>query len=436
MAALSLISPPLTTRQAPAPPLQVVDVRQFGARADGSSDDAAAINAAVQYIRSHQHKVDASDVCFKLLFSCGVYRVDASINMTGLHGVNIVVDGDASVILARCADRPVIDALGSRWLTIRDLTIVGDTAATPRVGIQIGRSRNGIVADDHRMENIKLIGHYTLACLMNLAAETSGFDHLLLWNARSDPKSYCLIQDGLNHFGTKSEFLPDAMKTEQDDSFNENDFVNCDFRHAGGGVPVWLGNTARHKFFRCYAAGDGLAAFVIYCGNNPHLMLDIDCHCETGRLQSVFLFTGPRSHTRLQGFSYVEHHNWAARAVLSCASHMELIDLRDARIEIGGFANPACALFDDPSKWLFTGLYSAPDGTGWNGAGRFKGILMRGNELDLTGQVGLTVQSGPSRNRPSDLDRTEAGRLFMDLSLNKLIVWSGNAWVDAMGARV
>jgi hypothetical protein len=97
----------------------------------------------------------------RLVFPGGVYAVDASLNLTGLWALNAVIDGQGSVILGRCRGQPVIDALGSRWLTIRDLTIVGDKDAPPRIGLQIGQLNDGRVADNHCLIDVKLIGHFS-----------------------------------------------------------------------------------------------------------------------------------------------------------------------------------------------------------------------------------------------------------------------------------
>src|SRR5690348_14049577 len=105
-------------------------------------------------------------------------------------------------------------------------------------------------------------------------------------------------------------------------SFNENESINCDFRHGAGGTPVWLGDTARHAFIRCYAATIGGPSFVIYCGPNSHVMLDLDCHCEGDGLRDVFLFTGRSDSLTVRGFSYRDHCCFAARLVLSCHNHV------------------------------------------------------------------------------------------------------------------
>jgi len=352
-----------------------VDVRDFGAKGDGVTDDAPAINAAIRALRASQSRVGDFGFSPRLVLSTGAFAVGQSLDLTRLRNINLVIDGRGSVILGQCAGQPVIDALGSRWLTVRDLTVIGDKRATPSLGLQIGRLGDGAVADDHRFENVKFLGRYALACLLNAAAETTAFDHVLMWNDSPSAESFCLIQDGLNHFGAVSAFAGPHSKRDQNDSFNENLFVNCDFRHSGAGAAVWLGDTARHAFIRCYAAGNGAAAFVVHSGDNGHVMLDVDCHCETSRLQSAFLFTGPSTRPRVRGFSYKDQQTFAAQSVFRCGAGVQKVTLQHARIEIAGYFNSACRVFDDPSRWAVIGEAYSGDAAAWNGAGCFTGSL-------------------------------------------------------------
>ena len=415
----------------------VVDITQFGAKADGVTNDAPAFNAAIKYIKARQTKTGSYDVCQVLKIPSGLYAVSDSIDLTLLRDINMVLDGDGSVIFGKCAGDPVIDALGSRWLTIRDLTIIGDQTQTPKLGIQIGRLSGNIVADDHLFEDVKIIGHYSLACLLNLAAETSGFHHVLLWNDFADPRSYCLIQDGVNHFGSRSKFVPDqGDKGEADNSFNENEFINCDFRHGGGGVPVWLGDTARHRFIRCYAAASGEATFVVYCGKNSHTMLDVDCHCEASGLKAAFLFTGAETTSVIYGFSYTDHSCFASSAVFRTDKHINKIVLQDADIDIGYFPFSSCRIFDDPAKWLVTGRYGSRTDQQWNGNSCFNGEIRIGDSFAFAGDIGFKVSAGSEARRPRKLQQSDTGRLYFDTSIFKLIVWSGSSWVDVAGNKL
>jgi hypothetical protein len=433
VAAVTATSAGSTTTTPRITSVETINVRDFGAKADGVTNDAPAINAAIQFMRSRRADVNGFPVLPKLLFPTGIYVVSATIELIRLQGINCVIDGDASVIIGKCAGLPVIDALGARWLTVRNLTIIGDSAAAPSLGFRVGRLSAGEPADDHRFENVKMLGHFQLACLLNLAGETCGFDHVMLWNDFPSVRSFCLIQDGLNHFGSLSRY---GIASERDDSFNQNEFINCDFRHGGGGVPVWLGDTARHRFIRCFASGRGEAAFVVYCGNKSHSMLDIDCHCETDGLQNVFLFTGTEKRPTIRGFSYIDHETFAARSVFRSGPEIEKVALQNARIEVSSFANQACKMFDDPHGWDISGDVYISASAAWNGADCFSGSLLLGGKFSAVGQMDSRPPAGSSLQRPSGLDRTDAGRLFYDLELGRLIVWSGQMWLDALGGKV
>jgi hypothetical protein len=358
----------------------IVDVRDFGAKGDGIADDAPAINRAIAHLRTQRQFVNEFPVGPKLMFTSGVYLVRSTIDLTGLQILNMVLDGCGSVIVGACAGQPVMDGMGARWLMIRDLTIIGDNRAMPRIGLQIGRVTDA-VADNHRFVNMKIIGYFGLACLVNVAAETTGFDHVFLWNYHDDKESYCLIQDGLNHFQIASGFMATRPARDQDDSFNENEFINCDFRHAGGGVPVFLGDTSRHRFYRCYAVGIGKAAFTIYCGRNSHDMLDIDCHCETGALRSVFIFAGSSPRPVIRGFSFIDHAAWASHFIFSREAPIEHVTLQHASIEIGWYPNPDCRVFEEPARWSISGTYYSSMTEQWNAGEHFKGRLFLGDSI-------------------------------------------------------
>jgi len=364
------------------PDTATVDVQRFGAKGDGQADDAPAINRAIQFLRENPMRAAGFSFAPRLVFPTGVYAVNSPINRTGLRNLNAVVEGQGAVILGRCRDQPVIDALGSRWLSIRDLTIVGDKDSTPKLGLQIGLLNDGRVADNHLLVNVKLVGQYTLACLLNHAPETTGFHHVFCWNDRPDPNSFCLVQDGLTHFGAVSSFVANQHAgPERDKSFNENEFINCDFRHGGGGVPVWLGDTSRHRFYRCYAASAGVASFVLYRGGNSHTMLDVDCHCEAKGLQSVFQVTGQGKDAVIRGFSYKDHGIFAARSVFARQSPVLHVTVEHARIEMGHFFEPGCRVLDDPTGWRLTGAVYLSEPSRWNAEESFAGTLFLGDSV-------------------------------------------------------
>ena len=203
-------------------------------------------------------------------------------------------------------------------------------------------------------------------------------------------------------------------------------------------MPVWLGDTARHRFIRCYAVGIGAAAFVDYCGQVGHTMLDIDCHCEAKGLKSAFLF----------------HWNAAGADDLRLPLHrpfmlgvghgfpfgiarISKIALQNVDIDIGYFPfYSSCKVFDDPAKWFVFSRYASRTDQQWNGSSCFNGEMRIGNAFGFAGDVELKVAAGGGVKRPDRLQILDAGRLFFDTSLGKLIVWSGTTWVDVIGNKL
>ena len=401
-----------------------LDAQVFGALGDGTTDDALAINAAIAAARKLHRTAGSADIGCRIVFPTGVYAVHSPLDLTNLRDINTVIDGQGSIIVGRCPGRPVIDAIGARWLTIRDLVVVGDRDAVPSVGLQIGLASADTVADDHSFVDVKIVGHFSLACLYNRAAETTGFDHVLLWN--DHPNAFCLIQDGMNHFDVRSAFVATTIARDQDLSFNENEFINCDFRHGAGGTPVWLGDTARHAFIRCYSATAGGPSFVVHCGSNSHTMLDVDCHCEAQGLRDVFRFEGA-AHLVIRGFSYRDHDCFAGRAVLTASSQVQTIQIEAARLDVAQYRMADCRLFDGPDRWSVTGTYYG-DRAHWNGQAAFRGVVMTGADVALQGVAGARALSGTTKERPRALTAAGIGTLYWDSSTEQLLVWSGKAW--------
>ncbi len=151
---------------------------------------------------------------------------------------------------------------------------------------------------------------------------------------------------------------------------------------------------------------------MLYCGPNSHTMLDIDCHCEQTGLQSVFHIAGQSATPVIHGFSYKDHQTFASRTVFRRDPAVRHVTLQHAQIEIGGFHDPACTVFDDPAQWRVTGSYYSANTQAWNGAACFTGLVQLGNDIAFAGGLGARVPSGPTPHRPSGLGAADAGRLF------------------------
>ncbi len=80
-----------------------------------------------------------------------------------------------------------------------------------------------------------------------------------------------------------------------------------------------------------------------------------------------------------------------------------------------------------------TGTYYSSSSAAWNGRGIFRGRACLGRRMEDYGSMGPRAGFGKTDERPGGFDIADAGQLYFDTSLGKLLVWRGTGWVDATG---
>ena len=96
--------------------------------------------------------------------------------------------------------------------------------------------------------------------------------------------SFCIVQDGENHWGTASQYTSNAAQSVQH-SFLRN-VGTIDARHSGRGAAMWICRADSHDYTNSYFVSDqasGGAAVVLYNGvaSNRLRNLIFDVHIET-----------------------------------------------------------------------------------------------------------------------------------------------------------
>lgn len=359
-----------TARTEAAQAADIVNVKSFGAKGDCSTDDSAAINAAITYIRTFSNTDPASRI-FELSFPYACYVVTASgINFTGIVSQNMVVNGHGSLIWGKNSGTAVFDAMSSRYMRIRDLHIYGDQSATPTTGFQMGRG-SASSFDNNELDGVTIDGYFTLACLYNLAAETSKFDRLQLQNFQTN--GYGLIQDGFNHFSISSAFISITTPTNTAQSFNENLFVNPDIRSVNGNA-IWMGATARHQFQRGYVYSTGHYGMVIYNTSTiVNTFIDSDIHMEG--ITSEYFISGTYATPSINGLRAIDHSTNASVSMFAVDTGLPVtsVTIRNADIQVGAYASGG-VLLDTPADYAIYGSYFSSLITGFN-ATTFQGRL-------------------------------------------------------------
>ena len=105
---------------------QTVSVKDFGAVGDGVTDDTAAIQTAINYVKN------AANVT-TIYFPVGQYKVTSTLNATASAGIQLVGDGgpiSGTVILGDTINSPVIDFVGTFGFLVQGITILLRTSPT------------------------------------------------------------------------------------------------------------------------------------------------------------------------------------------------------------------------------------------------------------------------------------------------------------------
>ncbi|MEO8715336.1 MAG: glycosyl hydrolase family 28-related protein, partial [Acetobacteraceae bacterium] len=111
----------------PLPRDDVVNVKAYGAKGDGRTDDTASINAAFAHARTMTAVAGGLGYnVAKIMFPNGEYLVTAPVDATGFIYAGLTIEGGGAIIYGKVPGGVILDALGDRFLKIDNLTIHGD----------------------------------------------------------------------------------------------------------------------------------------------------------------------------------------------------------------------------------------------------------------------------------------------------------------------
>ena len=311
-----------------------INVHQFGARGNGSTDDSAAINNAIAYM-----KLPGGNAYPILHFGHPTlfqYVIAHTLNFTGMRNLRTTIDFENCILLGQCTGQPIIDALDSRFLEFKNGFFYGDTSQVPRYGIQMGVGIAGNGADNCKLTNMLFSGDYAAAGFLNAGCEVFHAENCLFWNAYSFAD--CVIQDGRNASHVSSQFFTVTAPQDTYISFQDNEFTHCTFEQTGPGptkpgcsVRVF-GTTHSHRYLNCYAQCDYGSAFILIF---DHYMMTLDVHCEVTHLVNNVLLQAGEGPMILYGFRMTESFGFATNGYLASDGSGNVIDFVSSEIEIG-----------------------------------------------------------------------------------------------------
>jgi len=386
-----------------------INVKSYGAAGNGTTDDTAAINAAIAAWKATIYTSPTGYLTLPstLYFPKGTYKTTSGLDFTGIRAEGGTIICDGAVIDAHMASGVAIDFLGSRSLKVYNLHLEQTVQSTrPDVGMQIGR--NDIpVCDQHLFVGLTIRGYFTRTALYNFASETCTFDHPYIQNLAVGGSGYALIQDGLNHWGVTSAFIAVTAAVDTVASFNENTFIGATIISSAPNSAIWMGCTSRHRFIASWAtvagggaSGVGTGLTLWSSGSYPTTDLYLDLHFEDyNRMAYAITLDGPASSTpNIYGLTWIENNSQAYTACFTRTGNVTgnaILQGFNARM---GYPHTAgTPMFDDPTKYRTTGTYSGhPSGIDMNQTlgTQFWGTVERGQNDVRMAPTSLLLTGG------------------------------------------
>lgn len=331
-------------------------------------DDTVALNAFfAEWRAAVSLSVLSNGSVIKAEMAPGFYTVTDTINATGIRAFNAVLECNGAVIWGKCAGKPVIDRLNSRFWTWNNLTIYGDATDTPSYGVQSGMISSANCGDSC-MNNINIDGYFTKACYYSYSDETTTYHKPRWYNKSVAAGSYVLILDGGNYQDITSAFVTQTNAVGTARSFNESLFTQPDFRKENGGRCIkMMGRTLRRPhFLNGYAVSVDDALIEL---NNVLTLADpvFDIHCETSGCTKYLLIdnVNPASDVTIYGMKLKDHAPQANTCMIDVTGSTRTVNLISCEIDCGDplttiplfgntAASPAKILIDGVIKWPST----------------------------------------------------------------------------------
>lgn len=153
-----------------------INILDYGAVCDGVTDDTTSINAAFTAARSstiyaNGGVVNITGVADDLHTSCLVTSVDAT-GFTGAFAKQQVLISNLT-LLCSGAGNVCLDMIGSLYVYMRDVMVIGNTADPPSIGFQVGNDGNVAACCISNFDHIQSSGPFTFAAYYSQSSEST-----------------------------------------------------------------------------------------------------------------------------------------------------------------------------------------------------------------------------------------------------------------------
>lgn len=161
----------------------------YGAVGDGTTDDTAALQAAINAAISLKQP---------LYIPGGTYKTTAELSILNTYGFGLDVYGagdGTTVIKAVHTGRSILSMIGAVNCSLSHITLQGDTTTFPKIGLLLGRA-SAASAGWHTFNKILITGAYSVAGVYNIASEGNGWYDLFIIMATESTAKYGVLMSG------------------------------------------------------------------------------------------------------------------------------------------------------------------------------------------------------------------------------------------------
>lgn len=382
-----------------------VNVRDFGADNAGGTDASGAINSAITAFKA-LIAVGGSGATYTLKIPAGKYLVTSPINLEGINTRGVAVDAAGATLFGQTNGQPVVSLYGSRWINLSGLHVFGASTLSPSIGIQYGRT-SVLSCAEGRWNNVVVEGKFTFTGVYIFGCESQGYHSLMSRNTATTANTFALVMDGINHWGV----LPlsgSARATDSPVGTHEVWMSNANLASFGtdsGSAALWISHIEGLRI-EGYIAGSSQQNVILWGGTTTGSNLDsiddiqFDMHGESqnSSLLYDFFVTGTNTTPNLRQWDYRTSFENASIAVykldtgITSATMFGSMPIKTPAISSGGMV-----VFDAPSAWTATGIYSLPPGsTAWNLETNFVGFGTTGAATAFSGDGSALTGIVPS----------------------------------------
>lgn len=362
------------------------DISNYGAKCDGKTDDAVAINRTIAAARAAvtANQLVYPAVVFPAGLKAGCVARATGINFTGMSNTNLI--GNGASILCEQADEACFDGLGSQHSSINDLNLIGlgrksqGRSKFPTIGLQVGRAGtlaavNGCAELNTR--NLRIMKSFSIAGLYNFACEDTDFHNTKII---VDSMGFAAIEDGPNHWNVASSFITTGLQVNHTRGMDENEFSgNTVLDNTGRGQLLWVEGSSSLDFENMYGnqRNTSLAQVILYDGGLPgggpihnagtgqNVNFICHCHFEQGP-NKEFEVDGPNTAPTIYGFQFYDRASQIVGGAIfnigigvAKANISNLIVMIPVTFSLSRKEGPG-TIFDNPLAWSGNGTIMAP----------------------------------------------------------------------------